>query len=754
MKRVLQGLAWSLAATIASAQPNGIATRASNESLLIDDLPSAPTGTYTETRVFPQLGFQKAVLLIQAPDDSNRIFVVSQTGIIYTFPNIPNPAPADVSVFLNITDRVLDADERGLLGLAFDPDYATNGRLYIDYTRNSGTKGTSYVSRFTNKNVGGVPTPESNSVNASTEEILITVVKPYTNHNGGMIAFGPDRMLYIGWGDGGSGNDPENRAQDTTQFLGKILRIDPTSTPDVGLAYHIPSDNPFVNGGPAGASTKKEIFSYGMRNPYRFSFDIVNGYLMCGDVGQDAREEIDHVKSGGNYGWKIMEGTICRPGGGTCNQTGLILPISDYVNVGSRTNVTGGYVYYGSRVPGLYGTYLYADYGSKEIFGLRYNGSTATAMSVLSSGAVTPSGFGQTSDGEVYILDYIYSTATGGIYQLTPVTATPDNFPRKLSDNPALLAAGKGEDQTAAGIIPYEPAAKLWSDGAHKERFIAAPHLTQAGFTAADGWNMPDKTVIVKNFSLPLDDRNPNGSLKRIETRLLYFKNSEWNGFSYEWNDAQTDAVLLTGSKTRNFSITAFAGNSYQYQWYYPSTADCRACHTPQANGLLGITAPQLNHDFAYPASGVTDNELRALNFVSFFSQDIGDHAQYSAMPDPFGNAPVRDRARAYLAANCAQCHRGANDTAPGVLDLRWESADDAMNAISLPPERGDLGITGAQIIAPMNPELSVLLQRMNHVDGTRMPPLATSRVDQQGVALITEWINSLPVAGDAWMVY
>ncbi|MCB2155295.1 PQQ-dependent sugar dehydrogenase [bacterium] len=732
-----------------SAQPYGIDTRVENTSLLIDSLPNDNPGTMQLVEAFPDLSFTYSVLLVEAPDGSGRLFHVSQGGVISVFNKSGNPT--STTPFLDIADRVRNSGEEGLLGLAFDPDYATTGEFYVYYSWNGSYPGTSRVSRFTNDD------PTDNSVDPSTEEILLSVPQPATNHNGGMLVFGPDDMLYVSLGDGGGGGDTYNNGQDPTTLLGTILRIDVLGTPDAGKPYAIPPDNPFYAGaGPAGA--REEIFAYGLRNPFRMSFDPVTGLLYAGDVGQGAWEEIDIIESGANCGWNIMEGTHCYPPSTTtCDQTGLTLPIAEYPHADGDLSVTGGYVYYGTDVPDLYGTYIYADYGSGRIFGLKYDGENVTAgpYTLVENSGITPTAFGQGSDGEVYVLDYF-----GKIYVLRPATpgGTTD-FPTKLSDMPALLAVGSGEDLTTSGIIAYEPSTRLWSDNAEKERYFAMPGLEQMGYQQYRGWDFPEQSILVKNFLLSLDERDPAGTLQRIETRLLIRNGGAWHGFSYEWNEAETDATLLTGSKSRPFMITDKNGDSFAYSWEYPNRNQCLQCHTDAANGALGLNTPQMNWNFEFPNSGIVDNQLRTYDHISLFTEALPDDpANLPAMPRAKGTeGTLQDRARAYLAANCSMCHIPGG-TAPTVLDLRWEITNAEMAAIDMVPDRGDLGITDARIIASGDPDRSVLVERMETLDSmNRMPPLGTSRVDEEGVQLIRDWIATLePPAGaaDTWMMY
>jgi uncharacterized repeat protein (TIGR03806 family) len=593
------------------------------------------------------------------------------------------------------------------------------------------------------------PNPQSGPADAASEQVVMEVAQPsYANHKAGMIAFGPDGMLYIATGDGGGGGDPLNAGQDLTTLLGKILRID-VRTPPVpgsGLNYVIPADNPFAASNPP---VRREIWAYGFRNPYRFSFDRITGLLYAGDVGQGQWEEIDVVRRGGNYGWRLMEGNHCYNPPSNCDPGGLTRPIAEYAHEGGGGAVIGGYVYQGSVVPELAGVYLFADFVTKRIMGLRYDGLTASPIYNLAASTLTIGGFGQDSTGEVYLLEYV-----GGIHVLRPSTQPPPStFPQQLSDLPALLAAGSGQGHTVDGVYPYAPSAQLWSDGASKERYFAlpdyahpAPDYAQMSYRRSNGWDFPEGTVAVKNFLLSLDLRDPEGTRKRIETRLLVKKNGAWHGFTYEWNDGETDARLLAGGKQRSFTIIDPSGQPFSYSWTYPTRGQCTQCHTAGSNFILGLNTAAMNHDFLYPASGVTDNQVRTLDWLRLFDPPLpAPPGLLPRMPDPSDvGAPLGDRARAYLAANCSMCHRPGG-TAGTSLDFRWEVLNEELYAIGVNPSRGDLGIAGAKIIKAGDPDASVLVARMATLAPVhRMPPLATTRVDDEAAALLRNWIATL----------
>ena len=321
-------------------------------------------------------------------------------------------APGRTDAFLDIRSRVSrGGNEEGMLGLAFDPRFTANGRFYVYYSAASPRR--SVLSRF--------ETGSDGLGNGASESVLLEVPQPYSNHNGGMIAFGPDGMLYVALGDGGSAGDPQRNGQDLGTLLGAILRIDVTQAGD-GAPYAIPDDNPFV--GQSGAHG--EIWAYGLRNPWRFSFDSETGDLWTGDVGQNALEEVDVVRRGGNYGWNVMEGSRCFRSS-SCNADDFEPPVAEYGR-DLGCSITGGYVYRGQRLPELRGVYLYADYCSGRIWGFRYDGERVTEQAQLARASFQIPSFGEDEAGEVYVLGF-----DGGIYAFAaPPGQTGRLPPRRL----------------------------------------------------------------------------------------------------------------------------------------------------------------------------------------------------------------------------------------------------------------------------------------------------------------------------------
>jgi glucose/arabinose dehydrogenase len=356
---------------------------------------------YEMTEAFKSLSFEQPVELLSPNDGRDMIFVVEQKGVIRVFPNKPDAKNAPV--FLDIEKKVESGGEKGLLGLAFHPDYKKNGYIYVNYTRGKPLE--TVISRFKRSNTN------PNLADPASEVVLLTFLQPYSNHNGGKVAFGNDGFLYIAVGDGGSGGDPGNRAQNKKELLGKILRID-VNKPAGDLKYGIPADNPFRNN---REGAREEIFAVGMRNPWRFNFDRQTGLLWAGDVGQNKIEEIDIIENGGNYGWPIMEADECfRPK--DCSSAGLVKPIASYVQ-GSSTgkSVTGGYVCRDKKLPGLAGKYIYGDFVSGNIWALTHNGKKAISNELIGTLSGGLSSFGEDSKQSLFVLSY----GPGKVYQFS-----------------------------------------------------------------------------------------------------------------------------------------------------------------------------------------------------------------------------------------------------------------------------------------------------------------------------------------------
>lgn len=625
-------------------------------------------------------------------------YAIEQAGRMVRF------APDDdqLEVVLDLRDQVdSSGNEEGLLGFAFHPEFGTNRRLFISYTGFDQGQPRSLVSELS-VDAEGVPDP-------SSEQVILSLEKPFENHNGGHVEFGPDGRLYIATGDGGSGGDPLDNGQNPNTLLGAILRIDV----DGGSPYAVPADNPFAD----GEAGRPEIWAYGLRNPWRFSFDRVTGGLWAGDVGQNRWEEIDLIEAGGNYGWNEREGFECfRPG---CEQAGLIDPVAVYGRTEGRS-ITGGYVYRGQALPELEGAYIYADFVSGRVWALRADPDSGEYASELLFTASNVASFTEDDAGELYFMEL----GSGRFFRLERDgdPPQPGAFPERLSETGCF----DPDDPSvpAGGLVPYAPTSTLWSDGTDKARWAALPNGTAATFEPDGDLSFPVGTVLAKTFLR---------GATRVETRLFVrHEDGGWAGYSYAWDEAQTDALLVADQAVVDH---------VDPPWLIPSRAQCMQCHTEAAGFSLGLEAAQLTGTLRYPSTGRNATQLSTWTEVGLVE---GAPPPVPALVDPADEgAPVAARARAYLHVNCANCHQPGGP-GRGDLDLRFTTPLAETGACDVPPIHSDLGLDDARIVAPGAPERSTLWVRMGRRDAAGMPPLATEVVDPIGTAVVRAWTREL----------
>jgi glucose/arabinose dehydrogenase len=546
-------------------------------------------------QAYPNLTFSSPVDLQHSTDGTDRIFIVEQQGIIKVFEN--NRNTTTTKVFLNITDRVTSGGETGLLGLAFHPDYANNGYFYVDYTTFTDSLHT-HVSRFQ-------VTSNPDSADKNSELVLMDVTQPFSNHNGGRTIFGPDGYLYIGFGDGGSGGDPYNNAQNRTVLLGKILRID-VDNPSGGLNYGIPPDNPFV-GNTQG--WREEIFSFGMRNPWRFSFDPETNWLWCGDVGQNLWEEIDTITIGGNYGWRCYEGDHTYDTTG-CNGTDYRFPIWEYYHSGGNCSITGGYIYRGMRRPELRGAYVYGDYCSGNIWRLDYDSANVT-NSLITTAPSSLLSFGVDMNNELYAL-----CANGKIYEFQPAISAP-----------ADLVANAG----TPGTVELS-----WTDNSNNEsgfkiqRKDESNIFTEVGSVAAGVTTFTDNVsnittytyrVIAFNDSAVSDYSNEAEILiTQVPVELLSFTaNISDNKVLLKWN-------TVTEKNNKGFSIERKFDNNWATIGFIQGHGTTTEKHSysftddftnKPYRGIIYYRLKQIDYDgsFKYTGTVMVDLNIRARGF-------------------------------------------------------------------------------------------------------------------------------------------
>jgi uncharacterized repeat protein (TIGR03806 family) len=699
---------------------SGLDARPSNKTCLAPARATGSTTLATE-RVFPNLSFKNQMVeMMQVPSDSSRWFVVERFGTVRVFEN-----KQDVKAYTDFVDITARVDsscaECGLLGMAFHPDFPATPRVYVTYTSKDRPLGgpDTHLSEFTS-NDGGL------TLDPASERVIFTIQKEGEHHHGGRIGFGRDGLLYMSTGDGFSvGTD---NGQLLTTLRGKMLRIDIRGTTGTAL-YKIPADNPFAastslcNQTGNGPQNCPEIYAWGLRNPWRWNFDRETGDIWLGDVGESDIEEVDLIKRGGNYGWRCYEGTLdiskkWRTGGACAGKTDLLPPVAQFTHDTGHV-VIGGVVYHGKAIPGMAGRYIFGSFG-----GLIWDIPTDTKPTLTITGGLQsglqPSSFNEGNDGEIYLTN-IYRN----LQRIVAAGATTGGPAAKLSATGCVNASNA--TQPASGLIPYEPNAKLWSDGASKERWMALPDGKNVTVNADGDWDFPNGTVLVKNFRL--DNR-------LIETRLfMRHPDGVWAGYSYEWNTDQTDATLVKGGKT-----VTVGGQT----WHYPSEAQCLQCHTEAAGFSLGLETKQLAFNIEYPQTGRDAHQLLTLNEIKVLTPPIANPTAQEPYRDPKGTVgTLGERARAYLHSNCSQCHR-PNGGSTANMDLRYSTALADTKACGVAPGLGDLGIANAKLIAPGDAAHSVLVSRMNRRDAYGMPVIGSAKVDAEGVALITEWVNSL----------
>lgn len=698
-----------------------------------------PPLPYRTELAFP-LKFTEPLELVPAPG-SRRLFVAERYGKILSFVNEPSVDRADGLIDLG----------KVIYGLAFHPRFATNGYLFVTYVRDASKEepdGTR-VSRFT------VDRSDPPVCDPTSERVILEW--PSGGHNGGCLRFGPDGMLYIATGDSSGIADGLLTGQDPGDLSGSILRID-VDTTDGERLYSIPSDNPFI----AVEGARPEVWAYGLRQPWKMHFDAKSGDLWTGNVGQDLWEQVFLIERGGNYGWSVMEGSYPFRPERKHGPTPFLPPIVEHDHAGFRS-ITGGVVYHGTRLGELRGAYIYGDYDTGKIWMFRYDRASQRVSDwrELDDSNLRLVSFAEDNAGEFYLVDHL----GGGIHRLVPNTAkdTAAEFPRRLSETG--LFQSTADHRLAPGILPYSVNAPQWCDGGIKDRFFGLPGSSQIEFDAVTypqpapgappGWRFPHGAVVAETISLEMESGNP-ASRRRLETRVLHYEQlagSEevgdqfWRGYTYVWNDDQTDAVLLDAEGTdRTFAIAdrSAPGGKRLQTWRFPSRAECTVCHNMAAKYLLGLTTLQVNR--SRDEGGKIANQLAVFDHIGLFTKPLEtprEKLPRLAAYDDLSTA-LEARARSYLHANCSHCHRkwGGGNTEFQLLatqDLK------DLGIVGVRPAHGGFYIPDAEIAAAGEPLRSVLFYRMAKLGPGRMPRLGSERVDEAGLKLIHDWLASLP---------
>lgn len=703
-----------------------------------------PPAPYTVERSFPKLTFSNPVDLAPVPG-RGRLALLQQGGKLLTFRPDADVAETDVAVDLSKIGK----EFAQAYGLVFHPQFAQNRYCYLAYVLHGKVPEGSRVSRFE------VSQTDPPTIDLASEKIIITWMSG--GHNGCALQFGNDGCLYISTGDGGDSFPPDGRntGQDITDLLGSILRID-VDHPAPNANYSIPADNPFASASGAQQTTdatpspdsapRGEIWAYGLRNPWRMSVDPLTGHLWVGDVGWEQWEMIYRVERGGNYGWSIVEGTQPvhrerKPG-----PTPIIEPTIEHSHTEARS-ITGGYVYRGKRLTDLAGSYVYGDYVTGKIWGLRYDGTRVTEVRELVDTTLQIACFGVDAEGELYIVDYL-----GGLYRLLPNPRQQANaeFPKTLSATG--LFASVRDLQPAPGVIPYSIVAEPWADHATARRFVGLPGSAQLTVHKSEdvyvgnikgAWGFPNDSVLAKTLSLDMQAGNP-ATRRNIETQILHRDGDTWRAYTYLWNEAQTDAELV-GPEGLDVPLVvadqAYPGGRREQTWHVASRSECIVCHTARAGSTHAFNRSQLNRDHDY--GGVSDNQLRTLAHIGLFAEPVAPNIPPLANPYD-ASADLTARVRAYLHVNCAHCHRrGGGGSA--AMDVRHEFTLPQTNLLAARPTQGTFGIPGATVLAPGDPYRSILYYRLSKLGRGHMPQFGSNLIDLAGVRLMHDWISQLP---------
>lgn len=712
------------------------------------------------------------------------ILLLGKRGEVWRI-NIEDQAAEKV---LDFQDRSFNLGDGGAVGIVLHPRFAASDAtadekvmfIYYRYKPNPrewSEMGYNRLSKFHwDEN--------SQSFDPDSEEILIQQFDRSTWHNGGDLFFGKDSLLYFSVGDEGHEEfiEDSNQKLDAGLFNG-VFRIDidndpsrshpirrqplPNAAPPEGWpesfsqGYSIPNDNPWLS---EEGEYLEEFYALGTRSPYTMRYDTVANRIWVADVGAADIEEISTVEKGDNLQWPYLEGTrrnIDHPAGGLIGVEKP--PVLAYGRDVGRS-ITGGEVYRGGKFTDLYEKYLFTDFHSNRLMAIDANaqpGDPETQIETLigdmrSEAVAIPSGAGTTgiypqANGDILItmIGSRMETIPGKIFRLRQIGATPDPADR-------LSELGVFTDlenlTTAPGILPYKPNAQLWSDRALKKRWLALPNdgtfdspAEQINFEATGMWEFPEGTVLIKHFELPLTT-DPDGPSRRLETRFFIVGPGRSYGLSYHWNEAGTDAFLARGPVTLDLDITdANTGAlAYTQTWEFPGRAQCITCHTAESGFVLGLQTHQLNGAISYPEVGNTPiNQLTYLSSLNAFNQDIpAVESLPKAYPIDDESAGLEVRVRSYLDANCASCHRPGGVPTLG-MDLRFNTPLPSTNIINVQALSHNSG-SGRMIVLPGSHQDSELWLRDAALDGSKMPPLAKTLLDEPYMDVLAEWIDRL----------
>ena len=686
-----------------------------------------PPPPFRVALAFEELKFDRPVALTSASGE-DHLFLLQQDGKLFAFENNRSVQQTALVIDLKKPEPKLGS----AYGITFHPDYQRNHYVYLCYTYQGTLEEGSRLVRFS---TDGAHPPQIDPASAQT---ILTWVSG--GHNGGCIKFGPDGYLYISTGDasGPAPPDVHRAGQDVSNLLSSILRID-VDNQDTGLEYAIPQDNPLIS----VAGARGEIWSYGYRNPWKMSFDRVDGHLWVGDVGWELWEMIYRVKKGGNYGWSITEGPQPVHPEDTPGPTPILPPTLQHPH-SEAASITGGFVYRGTRLETLTGAYVYGDFQTGILWGARLSGEEVSWHQELARSPLQLVAFGEDTAGELYLVDY-----RGQIFQLeeNPQPDRSAQFPRRLSQTG--LFASTAEQTPAAGVIPYQINAPAWADHSQSQRWLAIPgrgHITSDG---AGNWQFPDGSVLVKT----IHQRTHKAANQRLETQILHRAENSWRPYTYVWNDAGTDAELAPAGGL-DLTLSVDPASPSPARWRVHSRSACLLCHNPWVEARTTVFGVQSASPLAVDTTqwsrlvevaGKPVSQLQQLHDQGWLETDgRGDRPPVLPLVDPTDEAQSLDRrVRSYLHVNCAHCHQ-FNAGGAANIALSHQVPLASTGTLKTRPTQGTFGITGARIISPGDPLGSVLYYRVSKLGGGRMPRLGSTHVDLAAASMIHDWIATL----------
>lgn len=678
-----------------------------------------PPHAFVSEQVFAGVALSNVTDMVPVPGLSQWV-IAENAGKVWAVANDVNATKADVAIDF----KAVHPDCDHVYGIAFHPQFSSNRQVFITYTNGDKKDDGSRLSRFK------VTQDKPLVIDPKSEEILLTWRSG--GHNGAAVAFGPDGMLYLSTGDSEVPNppDPLSTGQDLSDLLSSILRIDVDHAAD-GKTYAVPADNPFLK----TPGARPEIWAYGLRNPWKMSFDRETGRLWCGDVGWQEWEHVFLITRGGNYGWPATEGSNVLDMSRQRGPSSITSPVVTHSHA-EAASMTGGFVYHGKQFPELIGAYLYADYETGKIWALWHDGGQITRHEEIADTPYAVVTFAQAEDGELYFVHYAGSSTVHRLKR-NPEAGKPSSFPHKLSETGLFSDVLK--QTPSPGVLPFDIRAPMWADGAQGRRFvgmvsgIATTVITDPNTgrpRAKMTW--PKDAVLAKTVRMEMT-AGDKAIEKNIETQLLHFDGEAWNAYAYRWNETGTDAELVSAAgEERALDLTGvrYPGGKHRYTYRFLSRAECLRCHNAWNDFALSFNPQQLAEPEKLIAAGCFDAEFMK-----------GSDAR---VVNPYDqSAPLEARARSWLHTNCAACHREHGGGSVPLM-VNAEMNTDKIRAIDEKLTRGDFGIADARVIAPGLPASSVLLHRIAKSGGGHMPMIGAREPDVRGMQLLADWIRSL----------